>query len=244
MIFIIRLISLQLVIIGLMLTILIPCYNEESIIENTAHVILEWTLKQKFQTEIIFINNNSNDKTGEILTKLETKKGISFTTESIQGKGAAIKKGVQESNFEKILILDADLSANITESNKIDFFEDEVLVLGSRVLGSEENTPFFRIIVGTFFNFVIRQVFKFDYLDTQCGFKYISSERVKHIFKNITSQGFLYDIDLILQSKNLNLKIIEQPVDYKFHTDSSVSVIYNLYGVIKDIYKLRKKYTT
>ena len=78
MIFIIRLISLQLVIIGLMLTILIPCYNEESIIENTAHVLLEWTLKQKFQTEIIFINNNSNDKTAEILTKLETKKGISF----------------------------------------------------------------------------------------------------------------------------------------------------------------------
>ena len=57
-----------------MLTILIPCYNEESIIENTAHVLLEWTLKQKFQTEIIFINNNSNDKTAEILTKLETKK--------------------------------------------------------------------------------------------------------------------------------------------------------------------------
>ena len=46
---------------------------------------------------------------------------------------------------------------------------------------------------------------------------------VKHIFENITSQGFLYDIDLILQSKNLNLKIKEQPVDYKFHTDSSVS---------------------
>ena len=106
-----------------MLTILVPCYNEELVIENTVEELLNWVSKQTFYIEIVFINNNSSDKTGEILARLSTKKEIFVTNESIQGKGAAIKKGVLKSNFEKILILDADLSADVSQANNIDFLD-------------------------------------------------------------------------------------------------------------------------
>lgn len=225
-----------------MLTILVPCYNEELVIENTVEELLNWVSKQTFYIEIVFINNNSSDKTGEILARLSTKKEIIVTNESIQGKGAAIKKGVLKSNFEKILILDADLSADVSQANNIDFLEDNFVVIGSRVLGTQRNTPFSRFVLGTFFNFIIRKLFKFNYLDTQCGFKYISSSRVKHIFKNISSEGFLYDIDLIHQAKIFNLKIEEQPVDYNFNRNSSISLFKDSFTIVKDIYHLRKKY--
>lgn len=225
-----------------MLTILVPCYNEELVIENTVEELLNWVSKQTFYIEIVFINNNSSDKTGEILARLSTKKEIIVTNESIQGKGAAIKKGVLKSNFEKILILDADLSADVSQANNIDFLEDNFVVIGSRVLGTQRNTPFLRFVLGTFFNFIIRRLFKFNYLDTQCGFKYISSSRVKRIFKNISSEGFLYDIDLIHQAKIFNLKIEEQPVDYNFNRNSSISLFKDSFTIVKDIYHLRKKY--
>lgn len=225
-----------------MLTILVPCYNEELVIENTIEELLNWVSKQTFYIEIVFINNNSSDKTGEILARLSTKKEIIVTNESIQGKGAAIKKGVLKSNFEKILILDADLSADVSQANNIDFLEDNFVVIGSRVLGTQRNTPFLRFVLGTFFNFIIRRLFKFNYLDTQCGFKYISSSRVKRIFKNISSEGFLYDIDLIHQAKIFNLKIEEQPVDYNFNRNSSISLFKDSFTIVKDIYHLRKKY--
>jgi glycosyltransferase involved in cell wall biosynthesis len=226
-----------------MLTIIIPSYNEESIIKNTADALLQWCSKQDFLSEIIFVNNNSTDKTLEILNNYKKEKNLHIVTEKVVGKGSAIKRGVIESNFNKILILDADLSANITEADAINFSDDELLIIGSRFLGSQVNTPNTRLVISTIFNFLTRLIFKVSFRDTQCGFKYISSLNAKKIFENITSNGFLYDIDLILQSGEFDLNIKEQPVQYEFNRDSSISVFKNLLTVLSDIFKLKKKYS-
>lgn len=226
-----------------MLTIIIPSYNEESIIKNTADALLQWCSAQSFLSEIIFVNNNSTDRTLEILNNYKTEKNIHIVNEKVVGKGSAIKRGVIESNFNKILILDADLSANITEADAIDFSDDELLIIGSRLLGSQVNTPNTRLVISTIFNFLTRLIFNISFRDTQCGFKYISSLNTKKIFENITSNGFLYDIDLILQSGEFDLNIKEQPVHYEFNRDSSISVFKNLLTVLSDVFKLKKKYS-
>jgi glycosyltransferase involved in cell wall biosynthesis len=189
------------------------------------------------------VNNNSTDKTLEILNNYKKEKNLHIVTEKVVGKGSAIKRGVIESNFNKILILDADLSANITEADAINFSDDELLIIGSRFLGSQVNTPNTRLVISTIFNFLTRLIFKVSFRDTQCGFKYISSLNAKKIFENITSNGFLYDIDLILQSGEFDLNIKEQPVHYEFNRDSSISVFKNLLTVLSDIFKLKKKYS-
>ena len=81
------------------LSILIPVFNEE----NTILSILEEIKKQnftKFDYEIIVINDGSTDNTQEILEKNPSMYDSLYKLEVNSGKGAAIIKGLQNSNIQ------------------------------------------------------------------------------------------------------------------------------------------------
>ncbi len=67
-------------------SVMIPCWNEEPNIVRTISTFSEQTTQRK--TEIVFINNNSTDKTAELLDKCGAlsifveKKGISFARQA------------------------------------------------------------------------------------------------------------------------------------------------------------------
>ena len=50
-----------------MLSVIIPCFNEEDIIAKNTNKILNWSKDQDFETEILIVNNNSTDKTLDII---------------------------------------------------------------------------------------------------------------------------------------------------------------------------------
>ena len=54
-----------------MLSVIIPCFNEEEIIAKNTNKILNWSKNQDFETEILVVNNNSTDKTLEEINKFE-----------------------------------------------------------------------------------------------------------------------------------------------------------------------------
>lgn len=89
------------------ISIIIPCYNEERFIENLlTEVISSNTLH--YQKEIIFVNDGSTD------LSLERAKtflpNIKIITHALnQGKGVAIQSGLKEASGELILIQDSDL---------------------------------------------------------------------------------------------------------------------------------------
>jgi glycosyltransferase involved in cell wall biosynthesis len=72
------------------ITILIPCYNEESGIGDVIKGFNREELKASgFDTEIIVIDNNSKDRTGEIAREL----GATVIVEKNKGKGNAMRTG-------------------------------------------------------------------------------------------------------------------------------------------------------
>lgn len=87
------------------LSIVIPAYNEEKtvaeIIRRVQAVDLGATEK-----EIIVVDNNSTDRTGEIARTLP---GVRVLLEKQPGKGAAVKRGFKEATGNILLIQDADL---------------------------------------------------------------------------------------------------------------------------------------
>ena len=225
-----------------MLSIVIPCFNEEKIIQNSVNKINSWVALKKIKTEIILVNNKSTDNTLKKLKELEILENIFVLNEDTRGKGFAVKKGLEFCNFGRVLILDADLSTDIAEF-KLNWLKlKNTLIMGSRSLGIEINTPIKRKISGKVFNFIVRSIFKFNIKDTQCGFKYISSDDISSIAKEISFSGFSYDIDLINICKNLGYNILEVPVTYKFNENSSVSLIRDSYLMLRDLFLLKKKF--
>ena len=225
-----------------MLSILIPCFNEEKIIYENIVKIINWTNEQKFKSEIIVINNASTDNTEIELGKLKEKNNVQILNEKTKGKGFAVKKGLQEAKYNKVIILDADLSTDINELKNEWLERDNLLIIGSRPLGKEIDTPTIRKLSGSVLNFIIRKVFKLNYLDTQCGFKYLSTTKLKTIPRGLTTGGFLYDLDLILYCLKLGISVEEKPVNYYFNSDSSVSLLRDPLIMLKDLYIINKKY--
>lgn len=94
-----------------MLSIIVPCFNEEDVL-NVFYDELKMIIDQlNYQTEIIFINDGSTDKTLQIIKELNcTDKRVTYISFSRNfGKEAAILAGFEQSKGDLVVMMDADL---------------------------------------------------------------------------------------------------------------------------------------
>ncbi len=223
------------------LDIIIPCFNEQDILPNTIKKIKDWCELKSLEFQIIIVNNNSTDKTEEVAQRLVSE-NIVLVNESKKGKGFAIKNGMMNTKHNNVLIIDADLSTDINHL-KVNWLNNfNSLIIGSRPLGVEIGTPFIRRIYGKVLNYLIRIIFSIEIRDTQCGFKFLSTNKIAEIINEIEFGGFIYDLDLIMTCKKLGFNVIETPVKYNFDDNTSVSLLRDPILVIKDLIKLKKKF--
>lgn len=94
------------------ITIIIPAYNEEMLIEECYRRIrLNLEKIKNYNYEMIFINDGSKDKTLELLEEIakndKNVKVISFSRNF--GHQAAVEAGLKEISGDVVLIIDADL---------------------------------------------------------------------------------------------------------------------------------------
>lgn len=94
-----------------MLSVVIPAYNEEKIIHETANVISTLLGEKKIEYEIVFVNDGSKDKTWEnicIEGKNNSKiRGVCFSRNF--GKESAMYAGLAESHGDCVVVIDCDL---------------------------------------------------------------------------------------------------------------------------------------
>ena len=96
------------------ITLLIPCYNEESQLEDTFKA-LPPLLPSAYQYEILFVDDGSKDKTWEMIQAAADRtegehyqiRGLRFSRNF--GKESALLAGLAEAKGEAVIIMDADL---------------------------------------------------------------------------------------------------------------------------------------
>ena len=96
------------------LSVIIPFYNEKNIIKNTILEINNF-FTNKFEFEIILIDDGSKFNLNHIRNDLKIKNLKILKNKKNFGKGYSIKKGIKESIGSILLVSDADLSTPISQ---------------------------------------------------------------------------------------------------------------------------------
>ena len=195
-------------------SIVIPVFNEE---ENILQFINSLE-KLNFFKEIIVVDNNSTDKSKELILSTSAK----YLHQKIQGYGASLFMGLNEAKTDYIFTIEPDGTFEIDDIyNFIDKVEKYDCIFGTRTNKSKieefaKMGPFLR-----FGNIFVAKLLQFLFWttpisDVGCTFKLIrksSFEKIKNQLIKITNSTFQpYLMMLLFKEKT---KIIEIPVKYK-----------------------------
>ena len=227
------------------LSVIIPAYNEANRIEKTLLDVDSYLEKQPYDYEIIVVDNNSNDHTADVVSKLEatTIRNARVVTERTKGKGAAVRRGMMEAQGEYSVFMDADNATPISEIQKFwQYLESGIeVVIGSRY--QDPNTvkirqPLYRVIMSRLANTLIQIVLIPHIKDTQCGFKAFKSTAAKEIFRNVTIFGWAFDMELLAIALKLSYRIKEVPVSWEEHGGSHVPAAAYIQSLL-DLFRIK-----
>jgi dolichol-phosphate mannosyltransferase len=188
------------------LSIVIPAYNEEESLPETIST-LEYELSlNNIEYEIIVINDNSKDKTEDLLKELSLKNPSIkyFTNLGKNGFGYAVRLGLDKFEGDCVAIMMADLSDS--PKDLIRFYKEMKngnfdCVFGSRWIkgGYVVDYPLTKKIINRLANRIIRMVMNIKYNDTTNAFKLYHKSVISGI-RPILSPHFNLTIELPLKA--------------------------------------------
>ncbi len=236
----------------IVLTIIIPAYNEERRLPPTLHKLATFLRAQSYRSEVLVVENGSSDDTSGVAARFmheQVTAADPFTVElmhSAPGKGAAVRHGMLAGQGDYLFICDADLAMPIEEIVK---FLPPILKRGSFdiAIASREtpgavryDEPHYRHVMGRVFNFLVRTLAVPDIQDTQCGFKMFTREAAHLAFPLQQLDGWSFDVEVLYIARRHNLRLVEVPIRWYYQTDSRVRPIHDTINMVRELLKIRR----
>ena len=226
------------------LSIIIPAHNEENRLPRTLEQVSAFLRQQRYEAEVLVIENGSSDRTPEIAEAYAGKhQNVRVIRLAERGKGLAVRHGMLVAKGQYRFMCDADLSMPIAEVNKFlpPAIQDLDVAIGSReVKGAVRyDEPFHRHFGGRFVNLLIRFLILPQLQDTQCGFKCFRAEVAEDLFRRQTLDGWSFDIELLFIAHRRGYRVTEIPIDWYYRSESKVSAVRDAVRMIGDIFRIR-----
>ncbi len=231
----------------MMLTIIIPAYNEEKRIGRTLDEFSEFFDKKGVDYEILVIMDGCTDKTPAIVEEKSIKnKRIRFKIyPKKQGKGGALLKGFSLSRGDYVAYTDADGATPPKELYRLfQMIGEYDGIIGSRWMkGSilSVKQPLMRRIASRGFNLLTRIILGLPYKDTQCPAKVFKGKVLKDVAKNLEVRDFAIDACILYVVKKLGYKVKELPITWEDKELSSVKMRKVIPRMFYTVLKMRIK---
>jgi dolichyl-phosphate beta-glucosyltransferase len=233
----------------ILVSIIIPAYNEEFRLPVTLQAIAADPYLKSIKFEIVLVVEPSKDRTLAVANAwaLKLPRLHVLENQKQKGKGYAVKCGMLEATGDYVFFMDADLSVPISTISEFIavFISDPQLMV---VFGSRRHTKsnikvsqnILRRKMGGCFNLAVRTIARLPWADTQCGFKAFRRQAIGPIFNAQILHGFAFDVEILVIADKLNLKLSEQPVVWTNSPQSHVRIFKDSLMMLYDIYKVTK----
>jgi glycosyltransferase involved in cell wall biosynthesis len=198
---------------NLILSIIIPVYNEKETIND----IIDAVVATPYRKEIIIVDDCSTDGTRNILTKIK-KDGLKvYRHDKNQGKGAALQTGFSHATGDIILIQDADLEYDPQEYSTLinPILEGKAdVVYGSRFAGHGAHRVlyFWHYMGNRFLTFLSNLFTNLNLTDMETGYKAFTREAIAGV--KIKEKRFGFEPEITAKMARKKLRIYEVPISY------------------------------
>lgn len=195
------------------LSILIPVYNEKRTIAEA--VRRARTVDLPVDREILIIDDGSTDGTGEIIKRLADSTVKVLQQPTNMGKGAALRRGFQESTGDFVVVYDADLEYDPRDWPSLlrpALEGDARAVYGSRFTGERRNMMFWHWIGNRFLSLVTNVLYNTTISDMETCSKLIEGDLIRSL--HLTSNRFDIEPEITAKLLRSGVRIYEVPIRY------------------------------
>ncbi|MGN6184939.1 MAG: glycosyltransferase [Thermoanaerobaculia bacterium] len=196
------------------LSVIVPCYNERATVAELLRRVREVPVEK----EIIVIDDQSKDGSRDVVAKLATEwPEIRHLIQPVnQGKGAAIRRGIEEARGDIVLIQDADLEYDPSDYPRLlqpilDGHAD--VVFGARFEGYPRRVMLFWHRMGnTFLTFLSNATTNLDLTDMETCYKVFRRDVIQSI--RLNSNRFGIEPEITAKVAKRGYRIFEVPISY------------------------------
>jgi dolichyl-phosphate beta-glucosyltransferase len=229
-------------------SIVIPAFKESGKIARdiaAAHIFLR---KRLHGGEILLVDDGSPDDTAGAARALQAQypelRVVSYARN--RGKGHAIAQGVLQARCSAVMFADAGLCVpyeiatlglSMLELDMCDVAHGSRRMRGS-VLRAQ---PLYRRLGSLAYKMVVHAGMGVPrYIsDTQCGFKIYRREAARELYGDLLTDGFMFDIEIILRALRRKYRILEFPVLWSNDADTRYDPVKGTVRNLKELARIR-----
>jgi glycosyltransferase involved in cell wall biosynthesis len=199
-----------------LVSILVPAYNEAATIEGVLRRLAELDLS----TEILVVDDGSQDDTAAIVEAVcgELPHVRLLRQPRNQGKGAAVRRGIEESMGEFVVVQDADLEYDPADLPKLLdplFMGVADAVYGTRLRGGEPQRAhlFWHYAGNRFLSLLTNVLYNTTISDMEVGYKAFRGELIRSI--PLVSDDFAFEPEVTAKVlRTPGVRLYEVPISY------------------------------
>jgi glycosyltransferase involved in cell wall biosynthesis len=194
------------------LSLILPAHNEEP---NIGAVVRQATdvLPTLFTDyEVLVVDDGSKDRTGEIADELaaENPHVKALHHPKNKGYGGALTTGFTNATGDYLMFMDSDRQFDIQDlENLTPYIGSYDIVAGYRI---KRNDPYYRFLIGSGFNQMVKLLFQVNLRDIDCGFKVFKAEVLRGM--DLESPGALINTEIHAKANVQGRSLVEVGVNH------------------------------
>lgn len=206
-------------------SVVIPAFNEAHRLPAYLDEVVAFFDGRGEPYEVIVVDDGSTDDTPRrVEAAARAHPGVRLLrSERNRGKGAAVKRGMLEAQGAFRLFTDADGATPIAELKRLE---------GALAAGAAIAIRPHRVAAGRLFNWMMARLGLRGIVDWQCGFKAFTASAAEHVFQRVRTDGFGFDVELLLLARAAGYGIAEVPVNWTDRAGSKSSVLRHGPGMV------------
>jgi hypothetical protein len=197
-------------------SLILACYNEESIIEDSVQQIIEVLDSTCFSYEIIFVDDCSQDRTRELIDKIIADNGqvqmSRIFHEKNTGRGGAVSDGFRIAVGDIVGYIDIDLEvhARYIPSCILAIQNGADVATAYRIYAFQWRS-LGRYLMSKGYAWLVRRLLGVKLKDTETGFKFFRREKLLPLLDEIEDQHWFWDTEVMVRSQMKGYQIEEIP---------------------------------